>query len=47
MQSAYNISIKEQAKVKLFNRLKSFLFQPLDLDSSDTNFATAFCGGMP
>jgi oligoendopeptidase F len=36
----------EEKRVKLFNRFKSFLFQPLDLDVSDSNFASAFCGGM-
>jgi hypothetical protein len=37
---------QESTKVKLFNRIKSFLFQPCELDPTDPNFASAFCGGM-
>jgi hypothetical protein len=36
----------KEKRVKLLNRVKSFLFQPLDLDVDDSNFASAFCGGM-
>jgi hypothetical protein len=37
---------QEQSKVKLLQRFKAFLFQPLDLDPSDPSFVTAFCGGF-
>ena len=36
----------EEKRVKLLNRVKNFLFQPLDLDVDDSNFAIAFTGGM-
>ncbi len=36
----------EEKRVKLLNRVKSFLFQSLDFDIDDQNFASAFCGGM-
>jgi hypothetical protein len=35
-----------QSQMKLLQRLKTFLFQPIALDPTDPNFATAFCGGM-
>jgi len=46
LQSAYNISIQEQSKVKLLQRFKAFLFQPVELDINDPNFVAAFCGGL-
>ena len=33
-------------KMRLLRKLKDFLFQPLDLDPTDSNFATAFCSGL-
>jgi hypothetical protein len=37
---------QEQAKVKLLQRFKAFLFQPVQLDFDDPDFSVAFCGAV-